>query len=97
VTNSTGRSTVEVNQGNLRSISVAQAGDRTRLVLNLRKPAAYKAEIRDKSLFVFLESSSTSMVVAGAASHFAENLSRESAPLRDIDFRRLPDGSGASW
>jgi type IV pilus assembly protein PilQ len=94
VANGTGRSTVEVNQGNLRSISVVQAGDRTRLVLNLRKPAAYKAEIRDKSLFVFLESSVTSMVVAGAGSHFAENLSRESAPLKDIDFRRLPDGSG---
>ena len=94
VANGLGRSTVEVNQGNLRSISVVQAGDRTRLVLNLRKPAAYKAEIRDKSLLVFLEGSATSMVVGGAGTHFAENLSRDSAPLKDIDFRRLQDGSG---
>ncbi len=45
VTNSMGRSTVEVNQGNLKSISVVQAGDRTRVVLNLKQSAAYKAEI----------------------------------------------------
>ena len=30
-----GRPSVEINQGNLRSVNVAQAGDRTRLVLNL--------------------------------------------------------------
>ena len=36
VTNALGRNTVEINQGNLRSVSVAQAGDRSRLVLNLK-------------------------------------------------------------
>ena len=30
---------VEINQGNLRSVNVAQAGERTRLVLNLKQPA----------------------------------------------------------
>ena len=44
-----GRSTVEINQGNLRSVSVVQAGERTRVVLNLKQPAAYKAEIQGKS------------------------------------------------
>jgi len=33
--NGMGHNTVEVNQGNLRSVNVVQAGDRTRLVLNL--------------------------------------------------------------
>ena len=36
VGNAMGRNSVEINQGNLRSVSVAQAGDRTRLVLNLQ-------------------------------------------------------------
>ena len=35
-TNAIGRSTVDINQGNLRSVNVVQAGDRTRLVLNLK-------------------------------------------------------------
>ena len=49
VANAMGRSTVDVNQGNLRSVSVVQAGERTRVVLNLKQPAAYKAEIQGKS------------------------------------------------
>ena len=34
VINAMGRSTVEINQGNLRSANVVQAGDRTRVVIN---------------------------------------------------------------
>ena len=37
---------VEINQGNLRSVNVAQAGERTRLVLNLKQPADYRAAAR---------------------------------------------------
>ena len=40
------RSSVEINQGNLRSVNVAQAGDRTRLVLNLKAPAGYQRDDR---------------------------------------------------
>ena len=43
-----GKSSVEVNQGNLRSVNVAQSGERTRLVLNLKQPANYRAEIQGK-------------------------------------------------
>ena len=54
VANAMGRSTVEINQGNLRSVSVVQAGERTRVVLNLKQAAAYKAEILGKSLICSL-------------------------------------------
>jgi hypothetical protein len=43
---------IEVNQGNLRSLNVVQAGERTRLVLNLKQATGYKAEIQGKSLLV---------------------------------------------
>ena len=36
VSNALGKNSVEINQGNLRSVNVAQAGERTRLVLNLQ-------------------------------------------------------------
>lgn len=94
VSNSMGRSTVDVNQGNLRSISVVQAGERTRVVLNLKQPAAYKTEIQGKSLLVFLEGSTTGTVVAGGSNVFAENRSRDSAPIKDLDFRRSAEGTG---
>ena len=94
VSNSMGRSTVDVNQGNLRSISVVQAGERTRVVLNLKQPAAYKTEIQGKSLLVFLEGSTAGAVVAGGSNVFAENRSRDSAPIKDLDFRRSAEGTG---
>ncbi|MDO8699579.1 MAG: type IV pilus secretin PilQ [Rhodoferax sp.] len=94
VANAMGRSTVDINQGNLKSVSVVQAGERTRVVLNLKQPAAYKAEIQGKSLVVVLESTSRSVATAAVAPAFAENRSRDSAPLKDMDFRRTADGAG---
>ena len=44
-TNALGRSTQEVGEGDLRSINVVQAGDRTRLVLNLSRAAGYDTQI----------------------------------------------------
>ena len=45
VGNAMGRPSVEINQGNVRSAAIAQSGDRTRLVLNLRQASGYKAEL----------------------------------------------------
>lgn len=94
VTNAMGRSTVDVNQGNLKSVTVVQAGERTRVVLNLKQPTAYKAEIQGKSLLVALEAVTTGATVTATATTFAENRSWNSAPLKDVDFRRTPDGAG---
>src|SRR5689334_15566095 len=40
-----GRSTQDVGEGELRSINVVQAGDRTRLVLNLSRSSSYDTQI----------------------------------------------------
>lgn len=89
-----GRSNIDVNQGNLKSISVVQAGERTRVVLNLKYPTAYTAEIQGKSLLVALESVIQGTPAATVATTFAESRSRDSAPLKDLDFRRTTDGAG---
>jgi len=94
VASAMGRSTVEMNQGNLKSVSVVQAGERTRVVLNLKNPAAYKAEIQGKSLLIVLESVAPSTPATAATSTFAENRSRDSSPLKDLDFRRTTEGAG---
>jgi type IV pilus assembly protein PilQ len=96
VGNATGRPSVEINQGNLRSVNIAQAGERTRLVLNLKQPANYRAELQGKALVVVLESTSqvAAATPAGEAAHFAPSQNRDQLGLRDIDFRRGPDGAG---
>ena len=100
VTNSSGKSSIEVNQGNVRSVSVASSGDRTRLVLNLKVPSSYHAEIQGKSLLISLDSgaspavATTATPAAAADSHFANSQNADILDLRDIDFRRGADGAG---
>lgn len=99
VSNAIGKPVIEVNQGNVRSVNIAQSGDRTRLVLNLKQSANYRAELQGKVLMLIVET--TGSTVAAPASpaqpeavRFAENLNRTQLPLQGIDFRRGPDGSG---
>jgi type IV pilus assembly protein PilQ len=94
--NALGRPSVEVNQGNLRSVNVAQAGERTRLVLNLRAPASYRAELQGKALMLVLETAGAAPLASAPSEsvQFAPPQNREALPLRDIDFRRGPDGAG---
>ena len=94
VTNAMGRSTIDVNEGNLKSISVVQAGERTRVVLNLKTPTTYKVEIQGKSLLVMLDASGATAHTPAATSAFAENRTRDVQALKDVDFRRSADGSG---
>ncbi|MDP3137245.1 MAG: type IV pilus secretin PilQ [Burkholderiaceae bacterium] len=93
-TNGMGRSAIDVNQGNLRSINVVQAGERTRLVLNLKAATTYRATIQGKSLLVALEPVATAAPAVAVAPAFAESRNRDMLPLRDLDFRRGPDASG---
>jgi type IV pilus assembly protein PilQ len=101
VVSGTVRPSQEVNLGNLRSVSLAQAGDRTRLVLNLRQATQYRTEQQGKVLLVILEPVPLA-AAAGAAQpvtpsepvHFAESQNGQPERIRDIDFRRGRDGSG---
>ena len=95
VANAMGRSQVEINQGNLKSVNVVQAAGRSRVVLNLKQATSYRAEIQGKFLLVQLEP-----VAASAANQppqatvFAEGTNADVLPIKDVDFRRGADGSG---
>lgn len=98
VGNALGRSNIEINQGNLRSVNVAQAGDRTRLVLNLKQAANYRAQLQGKVLLVVMDSTASpaagNTAAGGEPVHFAESQNPSQLPLKGIDFRRGQDGSG---
>ena len=82
--NGIGRSTVEINQGNLKSVSVAQAGERSRVVLNLKAATTYKTQQQGKVLLVFLDPVVAAVAATTAAPVFAENRNRDSLPLKDM-------------
>jgi len=103
VTNAIGRSSVDINQGNVRSVNIAQGGERTRLVLNLKQAANYRAQLQGKALLVYVDlpntaGASTTPTSTAASStepvRFAENLNQSQMPLKGIDFRRGADASG---
>ena len=98
VLNGIGRSMVEINQGNMRSANVAQTDERTRIVLNLRLPSSYRAELQGNALLIVLDAApAVAAAVAGSAPapvHFAQSLNTAPQALRDIDFRRGQDGAG---
>ena len=94
VTNAMGRSAVEINQGNLRSVNIVQAGERTRLVLNLKAAAGYKTVIEGKSLLVILDPVTQVAASAAGPAAFSESRNRDTQPLKDLDFRRGADSSG---
>jgi len=97
VGNAMGRSNIEINQGNLRSVNVAQAGDRTRLVLNLKQASNYRTQIQGKLLLVVMDSSASPNAGGSTPAepvHFAESLNQSQLALKGVDFRRGQDGSG---
>ena len=94
--NGLGRNSQDVGQGDLRSINVVQVGDRSRMVLNLKAPVSYDSRVEGKSVIVTL---TPSVGAAGATPSTAATFASSGAgdgrsSLRDIDFRRGPDGSG---
>ena len=95
VGNSSGKSAYEVNLGNLKSVNIVQAGGRSRVVLNLKSPTSYKADIQGQSVVLSLDPvAGASSVSAPSTVVFSENHNSDVLPLKDIDFRRGADGSG---
>jgi type IV pilus assembly protein PilQ len=94
VGNAMGRTAVDLNLGNLRSANVIEAGERTRVVLNLKAATSYKAEIQGKSLLITLQQAVVTAPLASTPPAFAESRNRDILPLKDIDFRRGTDSAG---
>jgi type IV pilus assembly protein PilQ len=97
VVNGIGRNAVEIGQGNLRSANVVQAGDRTRVVINLKQPSAYQAKLEGKTLLLILENSpaaTSTPAPAAQAAPFAPSGNASVSALKDIDFRRGTGNSG---
>ncbi|NIA00010.1 type IV pilus secretin PilQ [Massilia sp. CCM 8734] len=104
--NATGKTAQDVNLADVRGINVVQAGARTRLVLNLKRPLNYATAIDGKSIIVTIDGSGgVAQAVDSAGQPVLNGVSSSSAPLpapqgarrqvlRDLDFRRGANGEG---
>lgn len=94
VVNAVGRNQVDLNQGNLRSANIAQSGDRSRVVLNLRNASSYRAKLEGSALVLVMDAAPAAAQAQNEPVHFAQSLNAAPQALRDIDFRRGADGAG---
>ena len=98
--NGLGRTVQSIEQGDLRSANIVQAGDRTRLVLNLVKVSPYETRIDGRNLIIAISptgaSAAPETTVGQSYGNFAD--ARVAAPggssVRDITFRRGRNGEG---
>lgn len=92
------KNSLKVDQGVLRSLSLAQAKGRTRIVLNLSKPAAYTANTSGNEVSIELQASdiaAATSVSAGTVTRFAEaRIGEQRHALSNVDFMRGKNGEG---
>ncbi len=88
--------TLAVKEGALTSVTAIPADDRTRVVLSLIKPVSYSTVIDGNNFVVTLDPPATA--IAGAeppkTTRFASSRRDARFSLKDIDFRRGPQGDG---
>ena len=93
--NSLGKTSQQVSDGDLRSINIVQAGERTRIVMNLNRPMSYDAKLEGNAILVTLAPQYGSNGSTPSATRFAEaSPTAQKHSVRDIDFRRGKGGEG---
>jgi len=90
--NGLGKSSQDVNQGDLRTIRLGQSGGRTRVVFNLAKMLKYDARVEGNSVVVTLHGAGAT-AAAATTTQFAEPTpSGDPHSVQDVDFRRGKNG-----
>jgi type IV pilus assembly protein PilQ len=99
--NNVGRNAVEFNQGDLRSVNIVQAQERTRLVLNLRRSVNHAVTVSGNTVQVALGGMVEATTFrapegapAAAATTAPATVAAGPRTLKGVDFRRGADGEG---
>src|SRR5471032_532741 len=96
--NATGKNTEDMNLGELRSVNLVQAGERSRMVFNLKRSLNYATAIDGNAVILTIDGSG-GLAQAVDARGLPVAVAAPPAPpgrqlLRDMDFRRGANGEG---
>ena len=96
--NATGKNIQEVNLGELQSVNLVQAGERSRLVFNLKRSLNYATAIDGNAVILTIDGSGGLATAVDARGLPIAPKTEPQAPgrqlLRDMDFRRGANGEG---
>ena len=101
--NSLNRTQIDAGEGDLKSVSVVQTANRTRLVMNLTRNLTYTQALDGRQLLITIDgsqapvtSAAVTTIPSGSPTVFAEATPGSGVRynLRDVDFRRGNTGEG---
>ena len=94
VANGLAKTNIPADQGALKSVTLAQGKERTRMVLNLSKNVAYNAAANGNEVIITLQANETN-ANQGVETKFAEpSLGQQQFSLKNVDFARGKNGEG---
>ena len=88
------RQAMDSGRGNVRSVNVVQAGNRSRLILNLQQATGYETKIEGNSLLVFLKPVQSDRVSRSSDVKNEEVSAPVATLVKDIDFRKSDGPAG---
>ena len=94
--NALGKTVVDINEGDVKSVRIGESGGRTRLVLSLNKSLKYDTTVDGQTVVITLKGAAGGVAAAAAEpTHFAD---AKPAPqphsVRNIEFKRGRNGEG---
>jgi type IV pilus assembly protein PilQ len=94
--NGLAKSNISSEQGALKSVSLAQAKDRTRMVLNLSRNVSYNTVLSGNDVIITLQGSEATVGAPAAETRFAESkaTSDQAHAISGVDFARGKNGEG---
>jgi len=94
VANGTTKTNIQADQGSLKSVTLAQAKERTRIVLNLTKNVGYNTTVNGNDVTIMLQANEAS-ANSGVETKFAEpTLGQQQFAINNVDFARGKNGEG---
>nr|WP_034348598.1 type IV pilus secretin PilQ [Noviherbaspirillum massiliense] len=94
--NATGKTAQDIGLGDVRSVNLVQAGQRSRLVFNLSRPLNYATAIEGNTVIMTIDGSGGVATAVNASGVRAASQPAETGKpaIKDIDFRRGAGGEG---
>jgi len=93
--NGLSKSNLNAGQGALKSVSLAQSKDRTRMVLNLSRAVAYNTTVSGNETTIVLQESQSNAGATNTVTRFAEaKVAKQHHTLTNVDFERGKNGEG---
>ncbi|MDD2832803.1 MAG: type IV pilus secretin PilQ [Methylotenera sp.] len=94
VANGLSKNNIAADQGALKSVTLAQAKERTRMVLNLSKNVAYSTAQSGNEITITLQTNEVSQAVSAETKFSEPQITGKQIEISNVDFTRGKNGEG---